>query len=64
MASQAGHMMVERHALAEPQLLHSRAQLDNRAGGFVAENARRRHGAELDFFNVGRADTAGGHLDQ
>ena len=37
---------------------------DDGAGGFVAEDARGRDGAVLDFFDVGGADAADGDLDE
>ncbi len=64
MAVQAGHVMVERHAVADFEFPHALADARDGAGGFVAENARRRHGAVLNFFDVSGADAAHGHLDQ
>ena len=40
------------------------SNLDDGAGGFVAEDARGRDGAVLDFFDVGGADAADGNLDE
>jgi len=40
------------------------ADFDNRAGGFVAKDARRRNEAEMDFFDVGRTNTADGDFDE
>lgn len=40
------------------------ADLDDGAGGFVAEDARWGDGAVLDFFDIGRADAAGGNFDE
>jgi hypothetical protein len=41
-----------------------RAHADDGAGGFVAEDARGRDGAVLDFFDVGGADAADGDFDE
>ena len=40
------------------------ADFDDGAGGFVAEDARGRDEAVLDFFDVGGADAADGDLDE
>jgi hypothetical protein len=40
------------------------ADFDDGSGGFVAEDARGRDGAVLDFFDVGGADAADGDLDE
>ena len=58
--------MVERHAVANlpSQFRDARPEPGNHAGGFVAEDARRRHGAVLDFFDVGGADAAHGDFDE
>jgi hypothetical protein len=66
MAVQARHVMVERHAVANlpSQFRDARPELGNHAGGFVSKNARRRHGAVLDFFDVGGADAAHGDFDE
>ena len=40
------------------------ADFDDGAGGFVAEDARGRDGAVLDFFDVGGADAADGDFDE
>ncbi len=37
---------------------------NNQAGGLMPKNARWRKGAILDFFDVGGADAADGHLDE
>ena len=66
MAVQARHVMVQRNAIARlpPQSRDARPQLHNGSGGFMSEDARRRHGAVLDFFDVGGADAAHGDLDE
>ena len=64
MTLQARHVMMQRHALADLELPDARADADDGAGGFVAEDARRRHGAVLDLLDVGRADAADGHPDE
>jgi hypothetical protein len=59
--------MVQRHAVADFEITNPRfpdTDFDNRAGGFVAEDARRRDGAVMDFIDVGRADAADGDLDE
>ena len=66
MAVQARHVMVQGDAVANlpPQPRDPRPQLRNHAGSFMAENARRRDGAILDFFNVGGADATHGDFDE
>ncbi len=68
MAVPARHVMVERHAVAGFEAAREDARptpdTDDGPGGFVAEDARRRHGAGLDFFDVGGADAAGGDFDE
>ena len=60
----ARHMMMQRHPLPDLELPDAGAGADDGAGGFMAKNARRRHGAILDLLDVGRADAADGHPDQ
>ena len=64
MTVEAGHMMMQRHPLARPKTPDARAGADNGAGGFVAEDARRRQEAVLDFLDVGGANAARGHADE
>ncbi|MCX6917211.1 MAG: hypothetical protein NT167_29935 [Verrucomicrobia bacterium] len=64
MALQARHMMMQRDALAGPELADPRSGADDGAGGFMAEDARGRHGAILDLLDVGGADAADGHADE
>jgi hypothetical protein len=66
MAIEARDMVVQGDAVANlpPQTRDPRPQLRNYAGGFVAEDARRRHGAVLDFFDVSGADATHGDLDE
>jgi hypothetical protein len=56
--------MVQGNAVADSEASRARAYVDDGAGGFVSEDARRRDGAVLDFFDVGGADTADGHFDE
>jgi hypothetical protein len=64
MAVKTRHMMMQCDAVAGLEPPEARTNFYNGAGGFVAENARGRHGAVLDFFDVGGADAADGHPDQ
>jgi hypothetical protein len=64
MAVQAGHVMVQGDAVADFEAARARAGADDGSGGFVAEDARWRDGAVLDFFDVGGADAAHGDLDE
>jgi hypothetical protein len=66
MAIEARDMVVQGDAVANlpAQIRGPGAQLGNHAGGFVAEDAGRRDGAVLDFFDVGGADAAGGDADE
>ncbi len=64
MAIHAGDVVVESDAVAGLKLRLFAADLDDGAGGFVAEDARGRDGAVLDFFYVGGADAAGGDFDE
>jgi hypothetical protein len=64
MAIEARDMVVQGDAVAGLEATHARARADDGAGGFVSENARRRHGAVLDFFDVGGADAADGDFDE
>ena len=61
---EARHVMMQRHALADLELPDARADANDRAGGFVAKDARRRHRAVLDLLDVGRADAAHRHPDE
>ncbi len=63
-AFQAGDMVMQRDAVADAKSADARADFNDGAGGFMAENTRRRDGAVVDFFYVGRTDTAGGDLNQ
>lgn len=58
-AFQARNVMMERDAFAEAESSNTRADTDNGPSGFVAEDARRRNGAKMDFFDVGGTNTAG-----
>jgi hypothetical protein len=78
MALQAGDVMVQSDAVADFEAAQETARgeslrtatsptgadFHNRAGGFVAEDARGRDGAVLDFFDVGGADAADGDFDE
>jgi len=68
MAFQARHVMVQRNAIADFEAAREAARpttdADDGSGGFVSENARRRDGAVLDFFDVGGANAAHGDLDE
>jgi len=64
MAFQARDMMMQRHALADVELPDARSGADDGAGGFMAKDARWRHGAVVDLLDVGRADAADGHADE
>jgi len=62
MTFQAGNVVMQGNSISETVPPDARAPADDSPGGFMAENARRRHGCVLDFFDVGRADTTGGYL--
>ena len=65
MAFHAGNVMMQaRRGRRFAKAAHARADAHDGAGGFMAENARRGHGAVMDFFDVGRANAAGGDLDE
>src|ERR1019366_940652 len=64
MTPQARHMMMHRHALADPELPEARADADDGAGGFVAEDTGRRQGAILDLLDIRRADAADSDPDE
>jgi hypothetical protein len=68
MAIEARDMMVQGDAVADFEAAREDARpttdADDGAGGFVAEDARRRHGAVLDFFDVGGADATHGDFDK
>ena len=57
-------MMVQGNPIADAKAARARAHLDDNAGGFMAEYARRRNSAVMDFLDVGGTDAAGGDLDQ
>ena len=68
-AFHAGDVVMEGDAIAGTKWARGDARpppadLDDGAGGFVAENARGRDGAVLDFFYVSRANAAGGDFDE
>lgn len=63
-AIHARDVMVQGHAIAEAEAAHSRAEFYDGARGLVAEDARRRDGAVLDFLDVGGADAAHGHAHE
>ena len=63
-AAEAGNMMMQGDAFTDAESPDARADADDGAGGFVAEDARWRHGAVVDFLDVGGANTAGGDFDQ
>ena len=56
--------MMQRDAVADLEIFYSRTDFYNCAGGFMAEDSRRRHGAISDFLEVGRADAAHSDLDE
>ena len=60
MAVQARDMMVQGHAVAGFERVRARADRDDGAGGFMAEDARRGDGAVVDFLDVRGADAADG----
>jgi hypothetical protein len=68
MAIEARDMVVQGDAVADFEAAREDARptanTDDGAGGFVAEDARRRHGAVLDFFDVSGADATHGDLDE
>src|SRR5439155_21297978 len=64
MALKAGNMMMQCHPLAHVETSDSGAPPNNHAGGLMPKNARWRECAILDFFDVGGADAADGHLDE
>ena len=72
MAFHAGHVMVQGDAVADLKAAREDARpttqaasnLYNGAGGFVAEDARRRDSAVVDLLDVGRTDAACGNADQ
>jgi hypothetical protein len=63
-AFEARDMVMQRDAVAHAELFHARTDTDDGAGGFVSENARRRHSAIVDFFDVGWANAASSDLDK
>jgi hypothetical protein len=72
MAVEARDVMVQRDAVADFEAaredarptIFSTADFYDCAGGFVAEDARRRDGPVMDFFDVGGADAADGDFDE
>jgi hypothetical protein len=64
MAIQPRHMMMQRHTLTNLEAARTRTDSHDRACCFVFKYARRRDAAVLDFFYVGRADTARRDFDQ
>ena len=64
MAIHARHVMVEADAFTDGEAANARADLDDGAGGFVAENAGRRDGAIVDLLDVGGANAAGRDLHE
>jgi len=53
-------MMMQGNAIADFEFFDSCADFRDDASGFMTEDARRRDGCILDFFDVGRADSASG----
>ena len=58
------HVMVQRHPLANLEASGLRASPNNHTRRLMPKNTRRRNGAILDFFDVGRANAADGHFHQ
>ena len=67
-AIEAWNVVVQRNAVADFKVAREDARpttdTDNCSGGFMSENARRRHRAVLNLLDVGRADAANGDLDE
>jgi hypothetical protein len=63
-AFEAGHMVVQSDPLSQSESTHARSQANNRARGFVAENARRRHSAIVYLLDVRRANAADSDLHE
>jgi len=63
-AFEAGDVMVERDAVSGLELFYAAADPNDCSCRFVAENARRRHGAIMNLFYVGRADPTDRDFDQ
>ena len=57
-------MMMQSHAIADAKLGYACPCAHDRAGRFMPQNSRRRHGAVMNFFDVGRANTTNGHSHQ
>jgi hypothetical protein len=56
-------MVVQRDPLPDLESSDLRLGVDDRTGRFMPKNARRWHGAVLDFLDVRRAHTANGYPD-
>jgi hypothetical protein len=64
MALKAGDVVMERDAVADFEFSYFGADANDGSGGFVAEDARGRNGAVMDFFDVGRTDATDGDFDE
>jgi hypothetical protein len=64
MAIETGNVMMKRDSIPNPKTARPRADLDDGARRFVAEHPRGRHGAILDFLDVGWADPTYVHAHQ
>jgi hypothetical protein len=63
-AFEARDVVMQRDALPNTESFHARTDTDDGAGGFVSEDARRRHRTVVDFFDVGWTNAASGDLDK
>src|SRR5205085_12152366 len=61
---QAGNVVVQSDSLSDVESTHERTSTNDGAGGFVAKYPWRRHGAELDFLDVGGTDPASRNFDE
>jgi hypothetical protein len=57
-------MMMQRDAVSDLELFHAPSDSNDSSGRFVAEYARWRHGAIMDFFYIGRAHATDCNFDE
>jgi hypothetical protein len=57
-------MVMQSHAVPNADAAHERTKFHNRARRFVAEDARRWNGSEVDLLDVGGTDATGGDSNE
>jgi hypothetical protein len=64
MAFEARDVMMQGDSVSDLELFHAASDSNDCSRRFMAENARRRHGAIVNFFYVSRTNATDGDFDE